>query len=89
MAKHGLVIEINVHVTYTRPKKKRRVQRLKILCVKLKKQNFICYLCFSTIPVTHYSHCFWAQSIQTSVLADFFIFQFLRAHSFYLDLHMF
>ena len=69
-------------------KKKRRIYRLKILCVKWELQNSICYLCLATFHVAHYSHCFIELSQPKPVYWLSFYFQVSRAHSFYLDLHM-
>ena len=66
--------------TYTRPKKKRRILRLKILRVKLELQNFISYLCFATIPATHYYHCFIGTSQPKPVYWLTFYFQVFHVH---------
>ena len=71
---------LNHHSSYTRPKKKRRKFILKILRIKWELQNFICYLCFATIPATHYSHCFIELSQPKLVYWLSFYFQVFHVH---------
>ena len=79
-APHEWVIRTGQSQTYTRPKKKRRKFILKILRIKWELQNLICYLCFATIPATHYSHCFIELSQPKLVYWLSFYFQVFHVH---------
>ena len=74
----GHVIEgifMHLDLSYTRPKNKRSILGLKTLHVKWELQNFICYLCFATIPATHYSHCFLSSVNPIRCTVRFVMFQ--------------
>ena len=74
--------------TYTRPKKKRRIQWLKILCVKWEWQNSIICLCFVIFSSALFLHWFIEVSQSKQVYWPIFHFPVFLVHTQSIQIYM-